>query len=146
LTGEGPVGVVGREAEVGTLSDFVTSASPVRALVLTGGPGIGKTTLWEAGIDLARERGWRALSARPSSAEARASFGGLIDLCEGVDDGVLADLPAPQREALRVALLRAAPTGTVAEPHAIALRHSPVEGSKCTMLPNPVQHALPLSP
>jgi hypothetical protein len=27
------------------------------ALILTGGPGIGKTTLWEAGVELAREPG-----------------------------------------------------------------------------------------
>ena len=93
------------------LREFLAEASPVRALVLTGGPGIGKTTLWEAGIDGARERGLVVLLARPSGAEARLSFAALIDLFDGVDIGSLPGVPAPQRSALEVALLRAEPTG-----------------------------------
>ena len=54
--------LVGREPELERLRAF---AEPPRALVLTGGPGIGKTTLWEAGIDAARERGLRVVAARP---------------------------------------------------------------------------------
>src|SRR5262245_41919847 len=86
-----------------------------------GEPGIGKTTVCEAGIAVARERGWRGLSARPSGAEARLSFAALIDLFEGVETGALAGLPAPQRSALDVALLRARPTGVPQQPHAIGL-------------------------
>ena len=48
---------MGREPEFAVLRGFLGAASPVRALVLTGGPGIGKTTLWEAAIEGARERG-----------------------------------------------------------------------------------------
>ena len=44
--------------------------------------------------------------ARPSGAEARHSFAGLIDLFDGID---MAGLPGPQRSALEAALLRAAP-------------------------------------
>ncbi len=43
--GDAIVGMVGREAEVGVLHRFVEDESPARALVLTGLPGVGKTTL-----------------------------------------------------------------------------------------------------
>jgi hypothetical protein len=55
------------------LRTFVGDDDAPRALILTGGPGIGKTTLWDAGVDTARECGARVLSARPSGAT-------LIDL------------------------------------------------------------------
>ena len=86
--------------------------------MLRGEPGIGKTTLWEAGLALAGEGGLRVLVARPSDAESEHAFAGLIDLCEGLD---LDGLPTPQRSALEVALLRREPDGPAPEPHAIGL-------------------------
>ena len=117
---QGPARVVGREPELAVVREFMGVDSSVGALLVTGGPGIGKTTLWEAGIALARERLWRVLVARPSRAEAQLSFAGLIDLCDGVDVSRLA-VPAPQRCALEVALVRAQPTGVPPQPQAIAL-------------------------
>ena len=116
---EGVAGIVGREPECAVLREFLDSDPATRALVLVGGPGIGKTTLWEAGITIARECGWRVLCARPSSAEAQLSFAALIDLLDGVDTGALA-VPGPQLAALEVALLRAQPTAAPPPPHAIA--------------------------
>ena len=113
--------VVGREPEFWALRGFLDRDTARRSLVLVGEPGIGKTTLWEAGIAIARERGVRVLVARPSGAEAELSFAGLIDLFDGIDLGALDGLPAPQRLALEVALLRAEPTAVSAEPHAIGL-------------------------
>jgi DNA-binding CsgD family transcriptional regulator len=103
------------------LDEFLEADSSVRALLLTGGPGIGKTTVWEAGIAAARKRGMRVLSTRASGAEARLSFAALIDLLDGVDGKDLAGLPAPQLRALEVALLRAEPAGAAPESGAIAL-------------------------
>jgi len=104
------------------MREFLDAERPSeRALVLTGGPGIGKTTLWEAAIEASRTAGRRLLSARPSSAEAGLPFAALIDLCETVDGSVLSEIPAPQRRALEVALLRAEPQGEAPEPQAIAL-------------------------
>jgi DNA-binding NarL/FixJ family response regulator len=113
--------VVGRESELGVLDVFLNGVSSGCSLVLTGGPGIGKTTLWEAGIRDAAGRRLRVLSARASSAEAQLSFAALIDLCDGVDTGSLAGLASPQRSALEVALLRAEPESAPPSPHAISL-------------------------
>ena len=82
--------IVGREPEYEVLREFLGADAAAGALALIGGPGIGKTTLWEAGIALGRERGWRVLCARPSRAEAQLSFAALIDLFDGVETGALA--------------------------------------------------------
>jgi len=103
--------IVGREAELEELAEFVASADSRRACVLTGGPGVGKTTLWEAGVDLGRRRGLRVLSARASGAETQLAFAALTDLLDGVGGDEFSALPPPQLHALDVALLRAEPTG-----------------------------------
>jgi len=42
---------VGREAELAALERFLGLESSDRGLVLVGDAGIGKTTLWEAGVE-----------------------------------------------------------------------------------------------
>ena len=111
--------VVGREPELATLQAYLEAEDGPRALLLSGDPGIGKTTLWEAGIDVARDRGTRVLFARPSGAEAQLAYAALIDLLDGVPTTEL-DLPPPQQRALEVAIVRAHPAGAV-EPRAIAV-------------------------
>jgi DNA-binding NarL/FixJ family response regulator len=117
---KGAGGIIGRESELKVLAEFVAAVAGSGALVLKGGPGAGKTTLWEVGRDAAQARGVRVLSARPNSAEADLSFAGLADLLDGIGPEALSDLPAPQRRALEVALLRADPAGQAAAPRAIA--------------------------
>jgi DNA-binding CsgD family transcriptional regulator len=112
--------VIGREPELAVLGEFLGPDNAALALAFTGGPGIGKSSLWEAGVRLARARGMRALAARPSEAEARLSFAALFDLLEGIDVGALEELPSPQRRALDAVLLRAEPTREAPEPLAIA--------------------------
>ena len=107
-------GIVGRERELATLAAFAErGAAGPEALLLEGDAGIGKTTLWMAGVEDAQRRGRRVLQARPAEAEARLAFAGLGDLLEGSPEGAIGELPHPQAEALRVALLleppRAAP-------------------------------------
>jgi hypothetical protein len=68
--------LVGREPELARLREFLAGGGPLRTLLLAGGPGIGKTALWEAGIGEARALGLRVVAARPSGAEARHSFAG----------------------------------------------------------------------
>jgi DNA-binding CsgD family transcriptional regulator len=112
--------IVGREAELATLEVFLRADRGARALILRGGPGIGKTTLWAAGVDAALKQGVRVLEARPSESETKLSLAGLADLLAGADADVLGKLPAPQAHALEVALLRARPSGRAPEPRAVA--------------------------
>jgi predicted ATPase len=116
---QGPV--VGRESELATIRQFVEADASRGGFVLAGQAGIGKTTLWEAALDLARDRGRRVLSARASDAETQLPFSALIDLCDDVPTEALEDLAGPQRSALEVALLRAEPANEAPSMHAIAL-------------------------
>ena len=103
--------VVGRDAELVVLESAVSAERAGAAVILVGGAGIGKTTLWEAVVDSARARGLHVLVARPSGSELGLAFAGLIDLCDGLEPEVLGALPSPQRTALEAALLRADPEG-----------------------------------
>ena len=96
-------------------------ASHPAALLFEGEAGIGKTTLWSAGIDQARRRGWQVLTCRPVQPEAALSFSALGDLLEPVPDSVLGRLPGPQRRALDVALLRAEPGPEPPDQRAVAV-------------------------
>lgn len=96
--------MLGREAELGRIAAFLDHPRRSLALWLEGVAGIGKTTLWRAGTDLARERGWCVLSCQPSESETAYSFAALGDLLSPVADVVLPKLPAPRRAALGAAL------------------------------------------
>src|SRR5262245_31904218 len=113
-----PPVLAGRAAELGVVERFLAPGGAGRVLVGSGEPGIGKSTVWEAGAGVARSRGFAVWSARPSQAEAQLSFAGLADLLEGA--GALAGLPVPQRWALEVAVRRAEPDLVPPEPLAIA--------------------------
>lgn len=99
--------VIGRDPELAFIDAFIaTAAGGTVALVIEGVAGIGKTTLWETALRIARDRGCEVLATRATQAETALSFAGLIDLLSRVPDETLARLPAPQRQALEVALLR----------------------------------------
>ncbi len=98
----------GREAELARVSSFLDAVpNGPDALVLGGEAGIGKSAVWLDALGDARARSYRVLSSRPTESEAKLSFAAVGDLLDGVVDEVLDALPAPQRTALEVALLRA---------------------------------------
>jgi hypothetical protein len=98
--------VVSREEELASVHAFISAAGAgSAALVIEGDAGIGKSTLWLAGIQHARGRGLRVLSSRPAEAECGLAHVGLGDLFEDVFDDVLPALSAPRRRALELALL-----------------------------------------
>ena len=98
--------IIGRDAELASLHAFIEGVREgPSALVLEGEAGIGKSTLWLAGVEYARTRGLRVLSARPAEAERTLAHVGLADLFESVLDGVLPKLTPPRRRALEAALL-----------------------------------------
>src|SRR4051812_41724188 len=105
------IALVGRAEEVRRLDAFLDDSEDSRAaVVLVGEAGIGKTTLWRAAVASARARGFRVLEARPAQAERELSFAGLADLVTDLREEI-GGLPAPQRRALRVALLVEEPQG-----------------------------------
>ncbi len=107
--------VLGREAElaaVGRLLDGVADAP--RAVAVDGAAGIGKTTLWAAGVGLARGRGFRVLQAQPAESEADLSYAALADLVGDVFDGTRSRLPVVQERALGASLLREEADGAAA--------------------------------
>jgi DNA-binding CsgD family transcriptional regulator/tetratricopeptide (TPR) repeat protein len=116
------VDVIGRQEELEALDDFLEAlgAGPA-GLVLFGDAGVGKTTLWRAGIDAARRLGFRVLATRPAAAEARLAFAGLGDLLGDGLDELLAGLSSPQADALRVALLLDRPRGAPPDERAVAV-------------------------
>ena len=101
------VSLVGRESELRAVEDYLSSGRS-GALAIVGEPGIGKTTLWRAAVELTRAQGARLLVARPNESEARLAFAGLADLLADVPDELFSELPAPQRLGIDAALLRAA--------------------------------------
>ncbi len=114
-------GLVARESELGAIGRLLSARGDSRALVLEGEPGVGKTSLWEQGVEWARERGTRVLVARASEAETPLPFAGLIDLLDEVASDELSAVPAPQLRALDVALYRADPTDRPPEPQVISI-------------------------
>ena len=110
--------LIGREIELdAALTAFATLPAVV---ALEGEAGIGKTSVWRAVLDQLEARDHAVLSARPAEAETHLSYAGLADLLDPVLDDSLAELPAPQRQALEAALLRTEAEGRVPDQAAIA--------------------------
>jgi DNA-binding CsgD family transcriptional regulator len=115
-------GVVGREAELESLRDFVARISGgAAALVLAGEAGMGKTTLWDAGLAAAEDAGLRLLRARPSESERTLSFAGVRDLFDPVLERALGCLPDAQKRALSRALVLEDDGGPPPDPHAVGV-------------------------
>jgi ATP/maltotriose-dependent transcriptional regulator MalT len=114
------VGAESRPLEGRTVGGFLASAtSEPSALLIEGEPGIGKTTLWLATQELARDRGFRVLSARAAAAESVLAYTALADLLDGVPAAAWADLPEPQRAAVDQVLLRT-DNGSATDQRAVA--------------------------
>ena len=113
--------VLSRAEEFLAIAEFLDAASvDPTGLVIEGDPGIGKTTVWSAAVDLAVDRGFRVLSARAADAESVLGYAALADLLAEVDSEEWAALPAPQRLAVDHVLLRADAAGSATDPRAVA--------------------------
>ncbi|MGB8500757.1 ATP-binding protein, partial [Mycobacterium sp.] len=105
-----------RPVEFRAVDDFLNSAAAEpSALVVEGEPGIGKTTLWLAATDLARERGFHVFAARPAASESMLAYASLADMLNSVDAAVVASLPPPQCLALDRVMLQANGNGATDE-------------------------------
>src|SRR5919204_545965 len=114
--------VVGRDRELASICEFVVGIeNGSKTLFLDGAAGIGKTTLWRSGVEAAEDASYRVLACRPAELESRLAFSGVIDLFADVEDAVLDLLPAPQRRALEIALLRRESSGAAIDPRNTAV-------------------------
>lgn len=113
--------IIGRERELAELARLLsTLPSGPFALVFEGEAGIGKTTIWEAGLAAVGEDSVPLLVTRAVEGEMRLSFTGIGDLLADLLDDVLPALPEPQRDALEVALLLARPKRRAPDRRAVA--------------------------
>ncbi|MGH2931683.1 MAG: AAA family ATPase, partial [Gaiellaceae bacterium] len=113
--------IVGRDEELRTISSFVQRTPPSGALLIEGDAGIGKTTLWRAGVEASRELSYCVLRASPAEKEETFSYSVVIDLLADVLDDVLPGLPRPQRRALEIALLLRDSKGPPPERHTLGV-------------------------
>ena len=98
------VRLVGRRAEIDRLGRAVDDiGARGAALLLSGEPGIGKSSLVEAMIRRARDRGCRVLETAGVESEEQLAFAGLQRLL-GPVMGACRSLPNAQRRALATAL------------------------------------------
>jgi DNA-binding CsgD family transcriptional regulator len=118
------VWVLGRVGELASIDEFLDGLSdadhPHRSVLITGEPGIGKTVLWNESRSRARALGFPVLSARPVEPESALGFAGLGDLFSDIPQDLIDALPAPQRRALQVALLREGTGDSPADPRSVA--------------------------
>ena len=99
--------VIGREAECSVIRDALGGGqADAVGVLLEGSAGAGKTTLWRWGMAQAGGLGMTVLAATGAELEVSASFAALTDLLAPVGDDIVGALPAPQSDALAVALLR----------------------------------------
>ena len=100
--------ILGREEERARLRQLFEPDGPT-CVVIEGEAGIGKTTLWLAGVEEARQS-WNVVAARPAEGEAALPFAALGDLLEPLLEAEEHELTTAERETLDSALQRAQST------------------------------------
>ena len=114
-------GVISRTGELGAISEFLTSACVRPAgLTIEGEAGIGKTTLWSAATEQAREQGSRVLSAQAGQAESAMGYAAVADLLRDVESSIFVRLPTLQRVAVDRVLLRSGDDGPETDERTVA--------------------------
>ncbi|ORB17728.1 helix-turn-helix transcriptional regulator [Mycobacterium noviomagense] len=114
-------GAGNRSVENRAVADFlIAAAAQPSVLVIDGEAGIGKTTLWLAAIERARERGFRVLSAAAGQVESILAYAAVADLLSDVESALLTALPDVQRIALERVLLRSNGDGPATDQRVVA--------------------------
>ena len=127
--------MVGREPELAAVRSFVTRLAAPGAVLLEGDAGIGKTTVWEAGVAAAHAAGHCVWRCRAVAAEAQLPFAAVADLLADDLDEALPALPPPQRRALRTALLLEEPSESPLSDRVIAAAALGVVRHACSRAP-----------
>ena len=88
--------IVGRESELEQIGRFLDGIpNGPSSLLIEGEAGIGKTTLWLAGVDRGIERGLMVVVTRCGQSETTLSLSGLGDLMSPLLDEALPKIPPP---------------------------------------------------
>lgn len=106
-------GLVGRREQRDVVASFLEAARtcPV-ALVIEGEPGIGKSTIWQHAIGVARGEGRRLLACRAVETEMALPFVSLTDLLDPLLDAT-ADPGSARRPVLETALGPSGPAASI---------------------------------
>ena len=113
--------VIGRHDALSVVQAFIDRpVEGLRALVLEGEAGIGKSTIWQASVTAAREGALAVISSRPAETERTLPNLVLGDLFADTAPGLLDALPPPRRRAFEAVLLREEPDGPI-DPRAIGV-------------------------
>jgi DNA-binding CsgD family transcriptional regulator/tetratricopeptide (TPR) repeat protein len=113
--------VVCRTKELGAIAEFLTTAClRPSGLTIEGEAGIGKTILWCAATEQARQRGDHVLSAQAVQAESTMGYTTVADLLSGVESSTFARLPALQQVAVDRVLLRVGDDGPETDQRTVA--------------------------
>jgi len=114
--------IVGREPELEQIGRFLDAIpNGPSSLLIEGEAGIGKTTLWLAGVDRGIERGFMVVVTRCGQSETKLSLTGLGDLMAPLLDEALPKIPPPLAAFLEIALLRVESRGSAPDRRAICL-------------------------
>lgn len=117
----GSIAMIGRDRELEAIATLFEPQENARVFLIEGAAGLGKTTLLRACVEEGRARNYRVLSCAPTRSETQLSLSAVRDLIEPVFDEIAQAIPAPQRRALAVTLLREDPGETPPPPDAIAV-------------------------
>ena len=116
-----PHQLVCRAGELDTIADFLQSACVLPSgLIIEGEAGIGKTTLWSAATEQARDLGYCVLPARAGQAESAMEYAAVADLLGDVESSIFVRLPNLQRVAVDRALLRSGDEDPETDQRAVA--------------------------
>ncbi|HEY8847544.1 MAG TPA: ATP-binding protein, partial [Candidatus Limnocylindrales bacterium] len=114
--------LIGRRGELEAVDRFVERVRDgLASFLVIGDAGIGKTSIWVEGARRAGSGGARVLRSAPAESERSLTLGGLTDLLAEVSSDELAHLPAVQRHALEIAVLRAEPTGQLPDQRTLSV-------------------------
>jgi len=108
--------LLGREPELAMCQGVLAAVGSRVGVVISGEPGVGKTTLFRAVADGAVRSGWRVLSTTGLQSEVGVSLANLVDLLDPAVREILDQMPPIQGAALRGMLRWEAVTAPVEEP------------------------------
>ncbi len=126
----------GRDGEIAALESFLARPDDGLAVaLLSGDPGIGKSTVWRQAIELAARGSMTVLSSRPAETERDLAHLVLGDLLHDAPASTFDSLPEPRRRALEAVLLIGRPDGAPVDQRALGVAVATVLGRMAASSP-----------